>query len=128
MRNLRVVGNRKRDWHGCQAALQLASHGAQKLGPLRGVEAAVWRALDGDFDLTSGSGQRHPKFGANRQVLTNRVGNVRFRLSLGLPLAGAARDRWAFRDEHAVLVCVDADCKFHADLILSPGASCGAGP
>ena len=90
------------------------------LGPLRAVKAAVWRALVSDFDLTSGSGQRHSKFCANRQAFTNRVSNVSFRLSFGLPLAGAASDRWAFRDEHAVFVFVDADCKFHAELIISP--------
>ena len=112
---------------GCHAALRLASHGAQRHGPLRGAETAGWRALDGDFNLTNGSGQRHPEFVAHRQAFTNRVSNVSFRLSFGLPLAGAARDRWAFRDEHAVFVSVDADCKFHANLILSPSARCGAG-
>ena len=90
---LRVVWNRKRDWHVCKAALRLASRGSPRLGPLCGGESAVWRALDSDFDLTSSSGQRHPKFGANRQAFTKCVSNVRFRLGFGLSLAGTAKDR-----------------------------------
>jgi len=85
----------------------------------RAVEAAEVRASVKNFDLTRDYSRGHAEFCPDGQTLTDRIGDVRLRLGLGLPLTDTARDRRALGNIHAIFVLVDADGEFHAVLILT---------
>ncbi len=91
---------------GCLVVLRSANPASRTHERRRGGEGAALRALDCDFDLAPGHGQRHMEFGTDRQALPDGIDDIRFSLGVGLPLADTTRDRRAFGDERAVFVLI----------------------